>query len=303
MYDLKLDTFIQVVRDGSFSKAAEHLFISSVSVMKQMNSLEEMVGVRLLDRTTQGISLTKPGEFFYDAAIDYISKSESILKQTREMNNKGKKVVRIGTSLLRSAQPLIRLWSNMEDKNDYQIDLVSFEDDPLSMQRMFTNIGTKIDFFVGPINSEQIKHGPYQTYELPETKAYWGVPINNHLADKDEISMSDLKNDKVLLVKRGLSPRLDALRNKLEENNIFIVDSDDFYDINTFNICSQNNYIMETLDIWKDVYAPIKAIEMDKSYRMPYGIVFSNEASDSVKKFIDKIGTEYNKKKGVLTLS
>lgn len=299
MYDTKLDTFVQVVRDGSFSKAAEHLFISSVSVMKQMNSLEDMVGVKLLDRTTQGVTLTKVGKFFYESASNYISESDGILKQTREIDNQGKKVIKIGTSLLRSAQPLIRLWSSMNNKDQYQLDLVSFEDDPLSMQHMFTNIGTKIDFFVGPINSEQISRGPYQTYELPETKAYWGVPINNHLANKSRISLDDLKGDRVLLVKRGLSPRLDDLRDKLEAHGITVIDSEDFYDINTFNICSQNNYIMETLDIWKDAYAPIKAIEMDSEYRMPYGIVYSDHVSLTVKNFIELLGSEYNRQNSI----
>ena len=163
------------------------------------------------------------------------------------------------------------------------------------MQRMFTNLGSKIDFFVGPMNSKQIEHGPYQTYELPETKAYWGVPMNNHLADKSEISLDDLKNEQVLLVKRGMSPRLDDLRDKLDKKGISIVDNEDFYDINTFNICSQNNYIMETLDIWKDAYAPIKAIKMKNGYKMPFGIVYSANASDSVKQFIELIGSEYIK--------
>lgn len=295
MYDTKLDTLIQVVRDGSFSKAAEHLFVSSVSVMKQMNNLEEMMGVKLLNRSTQGVTLTRAGKFFYESANNYISESNTILKKTREIDNKDKNTIRIGTSLLRSAQPLVKLWSNMNHKDKYQIDLVSFEDDPLSMQHMFTNIGTKIDFFVGPINSEQISHGPYQTYELPETKAYWGVPINNHLANKSKLSLDDLKDEKVLLVKRGLSPRLDALRDKLEAHDITVIDSEDFYDINTFNICSQNNYIMETLDIWKDAYAPIKAVEMIKEHKMPYGMVYSNSASATVQKFIELIGSEYNR--------
>lgn len=297
MYDTKLDTFVQVVRDGSFSRAADHLFISSVSIMKQMNSLEDMVGVQLLNRTTQGISLTKAGKYFYDSANGYIAESDSILKKTQEIADKQKKVIKIGTSLLRSAQPLIKVWSNMGNKAGYQVELVSFEDDPLSMQRMFTNIGTKIDFFVGPINSEQIDRGPYKTYELPETKAYWGVPINNHLANKDKISFNDLKNEKVLLVKRGLSPRLDKLRDKLEENNITIIDSEDFYDINTFNICSQNNYIMETLGIWKDVYAPIKTVKMEDQHMMPYGIVYSDNALTIVKNFIDLIGNAYSEAK------
>lgn len=303
MYDTKLDTFIQVVLDGSFSKAASHLFISSVSIMKQMNSLEEMVGVKLLDRTTQGVKLTKAGQFFYEAATDYISESNKILNKTREIEGQGKKVIKIGTSLLRSAQPIIKLWATMANKQGYQIDLVSFEDDPLSMQRMFTNIGTKIDFFVGPINSEQINHGPFQTYELPETLAYWGVPINNHLANKAQITFDDLKNEQILLVKRGLSPRLDKLRDKLEEKNITIIDNEDFYDINTFNICSQNNYIMETLDIWMDAYAPIKSIKMAHEYKMPYGIVYSEHASPVVKNFIELVGTAYRHQKQGLTHS
>lgn len=78
MYDTKLDTLIQVVRDGSFSKAAEHLFVSSVSVMKQMNNLEEMVGVKLLNRSTQGVTLTRAGKFFYESANNYISESNTI---------------------------------------------------------------------------------------------------------------------------------------------------------------------------------------------------------------------------------
>lgn len=260
-----------------------------------------MVGVKLLNRTTQGVSLTKAGKFFYESASNYISKSESILKRTHDIDSQSQKIIRIGTSLLRSAQPLIKVWSGMENNDDFQVELVSFEDDPLSMQRMFMNIGTKIDFFVGPMNSEQIKYGPYQTYDLPETKFYWGVPINNHLANKKKLALTDLKNDKVIMVKRGLSPKLDALRDRLEKNEITVIDSEDFYNINTFNICSQNNYIMETLGIWKDVYAPIKSVEMDNDYRMPYGIVYSQQAPASVRQFIEMIGSEYRKQTNALT--
>lgn len=103
------------------------------------------------------------------------------------------------------------------------------------------------------------------------------------------------------MVKRGLSPKLDALRDRLEKNEITVIDSEDFYDINTFNICSQNNYIMETLGIWKDVYAPIKSVEMDNDYRMPYGIVYSQQAPASVRQFIEMIGSEYRKQTNALT--
>lgn len=41
MYNPQLDTFICVVEAGSFSKAAEELYISASVVIKQINSLEK----------------------------------------------------------------------------------------------------------------------------------------------------------------------------------------------------------------------------------------------------------------------
>ena len=40
MYEPMLDTFLDVADYGSFTKAAEQLFISPTAIMKQMNSLE-----------------------------------------------------------------------------------------------------------------------------------------------------------------------------------------------------------------------------------------------------------------------
>ena len=54
MYNQQIKTFITVADCGSFSKAAEKLFITTVSVMKQVNALENHIGVKLLVRTNHG---------------------------------------------------------------------------------------------------------------------------------------------------------------------------------------------------------------------------------------------------------
>ena len=51
MYNPQLDTFICVVEAGSFSKAADKLYISPPAVIKQINSLENNLGVQLFART------------------------------------------------------------------------------------------------------------------------------------------------------------------------------------------------------------------------------------------------------------
>ena len=68
MYNPQLETFLRVADAGSFNKAAEESFITPTAVIKQINSLEESLGVRLLDRSHRGLTLTKAGCSMYQDA-------------------------------------------------------------------------------------------------------------------------------------------------------------------------------------------------------------------------------------------
>ena len=64
MFDGKLETFVKVAADGSFTKAAEGLYITPTAVMKQINALEVELAVTLFERTNHGLRLTTAGESF-----------------------------------------------------------------------------------------------------------------------------------------------------------------------------------------------------------------------------------------------
>ena len=68
MYNPQLDTFICVVEAVSFSKAADKLYISPPAVIKQINSLENNLGVQLFARTHRGLVVTAAGESLYQDA-------------------------------------------------------------------------------------------------------------------------------------------------------------------------------------------------------------------------------------------
>lgn len=61
-----LQTFISVVRSGSFTKTAEQNFISSTAVMKQINRLEQELDTKLFDRSSTGVTLTPSGNVFFE---------------------------------------------------------------------------------------------------------------------------------------------------------------------------------------------------------------------------------------------
>ena len=72
MYNHLLDTFILVADEKSINKASEKLFISPVSVMKQIRKLEEEFEVKLFYTTNKGCELSEDGIKFYKAAKDII---------------------------------------------------------------------------------------------------------------------------------------------------------------------------------------------------------------------------------------
>ena len=99
MYDPHLDVFLQVAELGSFSRAAEALFISAPAVIKQISLLEDRIGVKLFRRTHQGAALTEAGKSLYGDAKRIIQASNEAVIRARNAMQSGDNVVRIGTSL------------------------------------------------------------------------------------------------------------------------------------------------------------------------------------------------------------
>ena len=65
--------FTRVVDTGSFTAAAEQLSISRALASKLMQNLEDSLGVRLLNRTTRRLSLTEPGQSYYQRVSDVLA--------------------------------------------------------------------------------------------------------------------------------------------------------------------------------------------------------------------------------------
>lgn len=73
---LALEAFVRVVDCGSFSGAAKHLRLGQPAISKAIAELEERAGVRLLLRSTHGVSQTEGGELFYVHAKHAVEEAE-----------------------------------------------------------------------------------------------------------------------------------------------------------------------------------------------------------------------------------
>lgn len=78
-----MEAFVIVCDSGSFSSAARQLRIGQPAVSKAVAQLEEYLGVRLLSRSTHGLTLTESGKRFYEHAKHAIESAEEAVLAAR----------------------------------------------------------------------------------------------------------------------------------------------------------------------------------------------------------------------------
>ncbi|MEM7466285.1 MAG: LysR family transcriptional regulator [Pseudomonadota bacterium] len=88
-------SLLTVARFGSFSAAARELSLSTAMVSKHVKQLEERLDVRLLHRTTRGVSLTEPGELYCQYATDILAKVDESTDAVQALNSKPRGALRI----------------------------------------------------------------------------------------------------------------------------------------------------------------------------------------------------------------
>ena len=291
MYNPQIETLIQVADAGSFSKAAERLYITPVSVMNQVNALEKRVGVKLFERTNHGGELTEAGRSIYQDARQIIAASDAAIERARHIAGVERLVIRIGTSILRPCKRLIDLWAKADNgEQPFQIKIVPFEDDPASMSAMLKSLGSEIDCFISPCDSVAWKKS-YSIHPIGTCKCCIAVSRRHRLAKKDRLTWADMAGETLMLIKRGESPVLDRMRDEIEASHpeIHMIDLPNFYDMEVFNACEQQGCLMEVPDTWTDVHPSVATIPMEWEYEMPFGIVYAQKPSKAFSKFISLI--------------
>src|SRR5512142_737987 len=81
----QLETFLEVARLSSFSRAAEKRFRTQPAISAQIRSLEEEIGARLLDRSGGKVSITAAGKVFQRYAEETVQARRNILTALAEM--------------------------------------------------------------------------------------------------------------------------------------------------------------------------------------------------------------------------
>lgn len=77
--------FVVVVEEQSFTKAAEKLFIAQPPLSRQIQNLEEELGVQLIERGARPLKTTVAGHFFYQYAKKMLTNLEQMVSMTKKL--------------------------------------------------------------------------------------------------------------------------------------------------------------------------------------------------------------------------
>lgn len=291
MYNPLLNTFLEAVDCGSFTKAAEKLFISPTAVMKQINNLEEHLSVKLIERTPSGIRLTPAGKVIYRDAKFMIDYSQKSVAEAKAAADRYDATFCVGTSLLNPAKPFMDLWYKLNhDFPSYKLHLVPFEDNHEGILSEIKSLGEKFDFLIGVCDSKAWL-SLCNFLPLGRYKKMIAVSREHRLANKKTVELSDLEGETLMMVKKGYSGVNDFIRNDLEINypKIKIEDTPYFYDMSVFNRCAETGNVLLTIECWQDVHPGLVSIPVNWDYSIPYGLLYSLDADEDVIKLVDKV--------------
>lgn len=289
MFNPQLHIFVCVADCGSFSKAAEKLFLSTTAVMKQMNALESHLNLKLMERTSHGIRLTPGGEVIYKDAKFLFDYSKKSIESARMAMNYSETTFCVGTSLLNPAKPFMDLWYRVnKDFPDYKLHLVPFDDNHEGILHEISLLGEKFDFLIGVCDSKQwldrcniLPLGKYQKM--------CAVSREHPLAQKERLVISDLYGQTLMMVKPGDSTTNDEIRKDIQQNHpqIQIEDTPHFYDLSVFNRCAETKNILLTLECWKEVHPALVSIPIEWDYSISYGLLYPLNPVEDVQRFVE----------------
>lgn len=193
-----LQYFYMLVRYGSFTEAAEEMYISQSALSQHIKALEEELNVKLIERSGRKLELTPAGEYFYHHSRMVMSDYEKICTEAKRISNRGKETLSVG--YLRSCDGLEVHHTVAEFRQrrpDMLIDTVETTSDRLSE---LLDLG-KID--IALCERKDADPEQYIVYPIVTVNFLVEIAADDPLAGRECVSIHDLKYLSGILVAHG----------------------------------------------------------------------------------------------------
>ena len=191
----QIECFLEAARTLNFTEAANHLYISQQELSRQIASLEKELELRLFDRTTRDVRLTRSGELLLWRWKDIPKEIYDSVDMAREEGERAKR--RINLSVVGMSGIIEMAGNILADYMAFDPE-VEFEINEFTNIKDITNGNPDLMMTVSFTPSyEQLKEkcGLMVIKKLP---LYYVMSKKNPLAQKEDVVMEDFKGETML---------------------------------------------------------------------------------------------------------
>ena len=206
-----LETFCRVADLKSFSKAADDLFVTQPTVSGHILSLEQSLSLRLFDRTSREVRLTKSGEAFHEYASKILSLRKDLMNALSEFSQGIRGELSLGTSTIPGEYLLPRLIGDFKKKHPSFVISLKIADTKEVIQYVLQD---QVEFgIIGAKLNHPSLH--YEAYDEDEIIVV--APADHPLTRKKRVSLDDLLMEPWIIREEGSGTQIaveKALRRK-----------------------------------------------------------------------------------------
>ncbi|MGR3762866.1 LysR family transcriptional regulator [Rossellomorea sp. NS-SX7] len=200
----KLNAFIEVARQRSFTKAAKGLYISQPALSKQMKGLEEELGFTLFDRSSYGVKLTKKGEGLYRELSPMFERIHQTVERYQAFEE-----IRFGSTPYLTSYFLHEYYERLQHAN---VHVTAIEDDSQDLIPLL-----EADEIDAAIIQDLASYKNFPSVYLFTDEFFAAVPIDSPLALKQKVTIEDcLTQPQIIPSKGALSEKI---RRVMKEHN------------------------------------------------------------------------------------
>lgn len=191
--------FVVVAEEGNITRAAERLHIAQPPLSRQIQQLEEELGVALLVRGSRPLTLTEAGQFFYAHARQLLSQTRELEAMTRRIGTIERKlsIGFVGSTLYGMLPKVIRRFRSEQSTTELTLHEMT------SMEQISALKEGKIDVGFGRIRHEDPN---VRRIVLREERLVTALPSGHALADRPVISLLDLVDETLIVFPKAPRP-------------------------------------------------------------------------------------------------
>jgi DNA-binding transcriptional LysR family regulator len=197
----QLKYFVAVADARNFTRASEQLHIAQPPLSRQIQLLEEELGVQLILRNSRPLRLTEAGRVFYEQALQIINRVDQLKTATRQIGLNQQRTLSIGfvASTLYGGLPMLvrKLRHHYPDVDIQLVELTS-------MQQFVALKSGRIDVGFGRIRSND---ATVARTVLREERLVLAIPPGSPLAaDIGRISLKAISGQKLIVYPKEPRP-------------------------------------------------------------------------------------------------